>query len=103
MSDRWYRIMDISMYNGKRFAIAIDVGGRARVLYGTGAYVVDRDLGRVLKVRLQNEDGSWAIGRSTLVLQEEFLRERLLPSDRDGCDGWVDLGSGDGDSLGELV
>ena len=79
------------MYNGKRFALVFNVGGCKRVVSGAGACFMDRELGPVVRVSLQHADGSCTSGRETLVLQEEALRQRLVPDDRYGCDFQVDL------------
>lgn len=85
--------MDLSMYNGKRFAVVFDVGGRRHVMSGMGAYACDPDLGPVLRVSLQHDEGSDSSGHQTLLLQEEALRDRLVADDQYGCDFRVELGT----------
>ena len=46
------------MCNGKRFAVVFNVAGRRRVMSGIGEYDVDRDLGPVLRVTLQDDEDS---------------------------------------------
>jgi hypothetical protein len=83
--------MDASMNREKSFAVVLDFGGCTRVVSGPGTFEVDRDLGPVLKVRLQPDDGSCEAGCQTLMLQEGDLRGRTVPDDRYGCDFRVDF------------
>jgi len=85
--------MDLSMYNGKRFAVVLSVGGLRHVMSGMGAYVCDPHLGPVLRVNLQHDEGSDSTGHQTLLLQEEALRDRLVADDQYGCDFRVELGT----------
>jgi len=83
--------MDLPMYHGKRIAVVVNRAGVARVFFGLAALEQDEDLGRILRISLQQE-GCRAAGDPAFILQENAAANCLVADNRYSCDFCLNLG-----------
>jgi hypothetical protein len=81
--------VDLSRYDGKSFAIVLNLHGQPQVLRGTAHYAHDENLGNVLRIELAGED----CGQPAFILAEDKWSGSILPGADYGCDFCIPLAS----------